>query len=85
MAPTNKHNHKLKIEGNELPTTKNIPTSASCSLENQPNAFVFQLNGQPKQSCIDNEIWPPVFKPEFLRYYLEQEKVKKFSKFIFPT
>ncbi|MCP9264691.1 Sulfotransferase domain protein [Dirofilaria immitis] len=44
-----------------------VPNSASCSLEDHENAFVFQLNGQPKQSCIDNEIWPPVFKPEFVR------------------
>ncbi|KAL3985733.1 Sulfotransferase domain family protein [Acanthocheilonema viteae] len=67
MAPTNKYNRKLEIEGIDLPTAKHIPTSASCSLEIHPDAFVFQLNGQPKQCCIDNEIWPPVFKPELLR------------------
>ncbi|VDO21132.1 unnamed protein product [Brugia timori] len=67
MAPTSKHNRKLKIEGTDLPTAKHIPTSASCSLQDRKSAFVFQLDGQPKQSCIDNEIWPPVFKPEFLR------------------
>ncbi|EFO21278.1 sulfotransferase domain-containing protein [Loa loa] len=67
MAPTSKHNRKLKIEGTDLPTAKHLPTSASCSLETHKNAFVFQLEGQPKQSYVDNEIWPPVFKPEFVR------------------
>lgn len=78
MAPTNKQYRKLKVGGIDLPTTKHTPTSASCSLENHSNSFVFQLHGQPKQCCIDNEIWPPVFEPEFLRYLL-----KKVSKFIF--
>ncbi|VDK66969.1 unnamed protein product [Onchocerca ochengi] len=67
MAPTSKLNRKLKIEGTDLPTATHVSNSASCSLEDHENAFVFQLNGQPKQSCIDNEIWPPVFKPEFVR------------------
>lgn len=68
MAPAGKHNLKLEIEGADLPTTKSVPTSASCSLETDNSSFVFQLEGQPKQACIDNEVWPPVFKPEFLRY-----------------
>ncbi|VDK74815.1 unnamed protein product [Litomosoides sigmodontis] len=67
MAPTNKQSRKPKVGGIDLPTTKHIPTSASCSLETQSHSFVFQLHGQPKQCCIDNEIWPPVFQPEFVR------------------
>uniref|UniRef100_A0A0R3RR60 Sulfotransfer_1 domain-containing protein n=1 Tax=Elaeophora elaphi TaxID=1147741 RepID=A0A0R3RR60_9BILA len=67
MAPINKHNPKLKFDEIDLHTTKHAAISACCSLENQKNAIIFQLNDQPKQCYIDNEIWPPVFKPEFLR------------------
>lgn len=32
-----------------------------------PEAQVFQPEGHPKQSKIDGEIWPPIFKTEFVR------------------
>uniref|UniRef100_A0A915D2R3 Sulfotransferase domain-containing protein n=1 Tax=Ditylenchus dipsaci TaxID=166011 RepID=A0A915D2R3_9BILA len=31
------------------------------------DAFVFQPVGHPKQVMIDNEVWPPIFKAEFVR------------------
>lgn len=32
-----------------------------------PEATVFQPEGHPKQAVIDGEVWPPIFKTEFVR------------------
>uniref|UniRef100_A0AC34GUW7 Sulfotransferase domain-containing protein n=1 Tax=Panagrolaimus sp. ES5 TaxID=591445 RepID=A0AC34GUW7_9BILA len=32
-----------------------------------PDATVFQPEGHPKQAVIDGEVWPPIFKTEYVR------------------
>uniref|UniRef100_A0AC35FA51 Sulfotransferase domain-containing protein n=1 Tax=Panagrolaimus sp. PS1159 TaxID=55785 RepID=A0AC35FA51_9BILA len=32
-----------------------------------PDATVFQPEGHPKQAIIDGEVWPPIFKTEYVR------------------
>jgi len=69
---------KLTLEEVELPTIVRTsgtapPTPCSpCSPSTigpfgQKEAFVYQPEGHPKQSFIDGEIWPPIFKAEFVR------------------
>ncbi|VDN17530.1 unnamed protein product [Gongylonema pulchrum] len=70
MAPTSNRNRELRIKDAELPSTaaQHQPNSASCSTEaHQAAALIFQREGHPKQAYIDGEIWPPIFKPEFVR------------------
>lgn len=67
MAPVSKHNRKLTIKDVDLPIAIHQPSSASCSSEVHEAALIFQPEGYPKQACIDNEIWPPIFKPEYVR------------------
>uniref|UniRef100_A0A915ATF2 Sulfotransferase domain-containing protein n=1 Tax=Parascaris univalens TaxID=6257 RepID=A0A915ATF2_PARUN len=66
MAPLITRNHKLCLTDSELPSTERNP-SPPCSPEVQETAFVFQEPGLPKQSRIDGEVWPPIFKPAFVR------------------
>lgn len=65
----------LTIEDIELPSLKHKKTPpcnpclsplviSSLTLD---SGFLFQPLGHPKQALIDQEIWPPIFKPEFVR------------------
>lgn len=44
-----------------------IITSAEDVETKQSSVIVYQPPGHPKQAMFDNEIWPPIFKPEFVR------------------
>lgn len=70
---------KLSVDEGELPSL--TPPCTPCSplaptglhpllsptARGDFSSFVFQPNGQPKQAMIDGEIWPPIFKSEFVR------------------
>lgn len=56
------------LEEFKLPTVHELP-SASCSPKSLDVAFVFQPPGYPKQAYFDGETWPPIFKPELVRYF----------------
>uniref|UniRef100_A0A914DCG8 Sulfotransferase domain-containing protein n=1 Tax=Acrobeloides nanus TaxID=290746 RepID=A0A914DCG8_9BILA len=43
------------------------PSTPKAPIFGADEANVFQPEGHPKQSIIDGEIWPPIFKPEFVR------------------
>ncbi|KAI1719599.1 sulfotransferase domain-containing protein [Ditylenchus destructor] len=72
---------KLSVEEGELPSltppctpcTPNAPAQLCSPIfspsahSKQGDAFVFQPTGHPKQAKIDGEVWPPIFKPEFVR------------------
>jgi hypothetical protein len=49
----------------QAPDKKHQP-KLELQLQQQPYV-VYQPIGHPKQALIDNEIWPPIFKPEFVR------------------
>ncbi|KHN85737.1 Sulfotransferase family cytosolic 2B member 1 [Toxocara canis] len=66
MAPLSTRSRKLRLTDDDLPCTDRHP-SPPCSPEVNESAFVFQEAGFPKQSRIDGEVWPPIFKPEFVR------------------
>lgn len=34
------------------------------------DVVIYQPPGHPKQARFDNEIWPPIFKPEYVRCVL---------------
>lgn len=68
MAPISGCIRSVQLKLDELPKpNEHEPMAASCSPLVQETAFVFQAPGNPKQSFIDGEIWPPVFKPDSLR------------------
>lgn len=46
------------------PTFPMLQRQASVKI---PDAQVYQPEGHPKQSRIDGEIWPPIFRTEFVR------------------
>ncbi|VDK51610.1 unnamed protein product [Anisakis simplex] len=66
MAPLNIRSRKLLLNDSELPCTDRH-SPLPCSPEVNEEAFVFQDPGFPKQSRIDGEVWPPIFKPAFVR------------------
>ncbi|KAJ1357916.1 hypothetical protein KIN20_016190 [Parelaphostrongylus tenuis] len=39
----------------------------SCFKKGTDSSVIYQPMGHPRQSIIDGEIWPPIFKPEHLR------------------
>lgn len=71
MAPLSTRSRRLCLTDSELPSTERNP-SPPCSPEVQETAFVFQEPGLPKQSRIDGEIWPPIFKPAFVRLFFQK-------------
>lgn len=85
MVPININSRRFALIDSDLPSTDRKPTP-SCSPEIQNSPFVFQNIGQPKQSRIDGEVWPPIFKPEFIRWQFSQSisfAIKKFFLLIY--
>ncbi|KAK0407655.1 hypothetical protein QR680_003516 [Steinernema hermaphroditum] len=54
----------FEIDDRDLPSLAHESPPCSPYLQ---EAHVYQNPGEPKQSVIDGEIWPPVFKTEFVR------------------
>lgn len=71
MKKINSLLRSLTIEDDELPSLKDIKTPPCTPCTSPPvlltDTFVFQPTGHPKQAIIDGEIWPPIFKSEFVR------------------
>ncbi len=58
----------IDLNDNELPSIERFLESPPCSPTVNREALIFQPAGHPKQAMFDEEIWPPIFKPEFVRY-----------------
>ncbi|VDL67136.1 unnamed protein product [Nippostrongylus brasiliensis] len=72
----------LKLEEAEMPSCDRTPPctpKSPLSSHEQKNAkfnfrkgsdvsVTYQPEGHPRQAIIDGEIWPPIFKPEHLRF-----------------
>lgn len=58
---------QINLDKNQLPSLNNCSDNDSDFDEPQNDLHIYQLQGHPKQALIDNEIWPPVFKPENVR------------------
>lgn len=65
MPQVPKLRRRPTVDDTDLPSVSS--EAAPCTPVELSEAAVFQPEGHPKQAVIDGEIWPPIFKAEFVR------------------
>ncbi|KJH45997.1 sulfotransferase domain protein [Dictyocaulus viviparus] len=53
-----------------MPSCDRTPSCTPCSpfeLQESDTAVIYEPKGHPRQAIFDGEIWPPIFKPEYVR------------------
>ncbi|CEF61244.1 Sulfotransferase 6B1 [Strongyloides ratti] len=71
MIAKERASHMINIIENEekeiLPYLKETSCHHTICIHEEDGKIVYQHLGHPKQSTFDNEDWPPIFKPDFVR------------------